>query len=518
MGKADEPLTDAVSLAHRSDFQLGGALVRPSIRSVETLAGIATVEPRVMQVLVALADAGGAVLSREDLLRLCWGGRLVGEDAITRAIGEARRLSQAEGSGFHIETIPRIGYRLILDGGVEPVSSRATATGLGTRRRVLVTAASGLTVLALGAYGLTRRDRRAQADALIGQARSVQAHSIGKTPYQTSAQLLRRAVSLAPDRADAWGLLAVALVGAASEVSPARGAELLAEAPEVAATALKLDPSEPNARASQFLLRNGLDDWIVFERGMRAVLADDPDNAFALDNMVFFLQGVGRFRESWDLNERAAASDPLSPTFQFRRALKLWIMGRPAEADRVSARALELWPNVPFVWNARMTVLAFTNRPDAAMKMLADEATRPRLGPGGIAVWRSGLAALGSGAQRDRDHARDVALAAFAEAPGVAANAVMLLSAMGDVDNAYHIAQSFLLGRGPQAHGPSRAPATLYTFASWRGAQWLFTPATEAMRTDARFTEFCDTLGYLGYWRARSIWPDRFLLGSLRAL
>lgn len=399
------------------DFQLGGAHVRPSIRSIETPAGIATVEPRVMQVLVALADAKGAVLSRDDLLSLCWGGRLVGEDAINRAVAEARRLSQAEGSGFHIETIPRIGYRLTVDGGADAASPPATGSSLGTRRRVLVATGSGLAVLALGGYGIAVRRYRSQADALIEQAGTDMAHSIGKTPYQTSTQLLRRAVSLAPDRADAWGLLAVALVGAASETSPATGAELLAEAAKAAARAFKLDPRQPNARASQILLRNGLDDWIVFERGMRAVLADDPGNAFALDNLVFFLQGVGRFRESWDLNERAAARDPLSPTFQFRRALKLWIMGRRAEADRVSARALELWPKVPFVWNARMTTLAFTNRPAAALEMLADGATRPRLGPGGMAVWRSGLVALESGTQRDREHAREVALAAFAEGP-----------------------------------------------------------------------------------------------------
>ena len=72
-----------------------------------------------MQVLLALLDAGGAVLSRDDLLRICWNGRIVGDDAINRAIGEARRISQVTGAGYQIETIPRVGYRLTAE-GIEP--------------------------------------------------------------------------------------------------------------------------------------------------------------------------------------------------------------------------------------------------------------------------------------------------------------------------------------------------------------------------------------------------------------
>jgi Tol biopolymer transport system component len=64
-----------------------------------------------MQVLVALFQANGHVVSRDELIVRCWEGRIVGEDAINRAIGRLRRLSEAD-SGFQIETIPRVGYRL----------------------------------------------------------------------------------------------------------------------------------------------------------------------------------------------------------------------------------------------------------------------------------------------------------------------------------------------------------------------------------------------------------------------
>ena len=105
-----------IELAHVLDFSLGAIRVRPSIREVERAGKTETLEPRVMKVLVALTDAGGAVVSRDDLIARCWEGRIVGEDAINRAVGRLRRFLEDRGGGaFTIETIPRVGYRLKAD-------------------------------------------------------------------------------------------------------------------------------------------------------------------------------------------------------------------------------------------------------------------------------------------------------------------------------------------------------------------------------------------------------------------
>ncbi len=81
-----------------------------------------------MQVLVALQAAGGAMLSRDDLIARCWDGRIVGNDAIDRVIGKLRRLSQSDaGASFSIETIARVGYRLhCADRKAPPSQWRAT--------------------------------------------------------------------------------------------------------------------------------------------------------------------------------------------------------------------------------------------------------------------------------------------------------------------------------------------------------------------------------------------------------
>lgn len=102
-----------IDLAKEADFSLGRMRVSPSTREVALGETREALEPRVMQVLVALAGAEGAVVSRDDLIASCWEGRIVGEDAINRAIGRLRRLSESDdGASFAIETIPRVGYRL----------------------------------------------------------------------------------------------------------------------------------------------------------------------------------------------------------------------------------------------------------------------------------------------------------------------------------------------------------------------------------------------------------------------
>jgi DNA-binding winged helix-turn-helix (wHTH) protein/TolB-like protein/tetratricopeptide (TPR) repeat protein len=109
--KADDP-DRLIDLAREPALQLGQLEVRPATREVVVAGAPALVlEPRVMQVLVALARRRGAVVSRDDLIAECWGGRVVGEDAINRCIQAIRKLADTHG-GFRIFTIARVGYRL----------------------------------------------------------------------------------------------------------------------------------------------------------------------------------------------------------------------------------------------------------------------------------------------------------------------------------------------------------------------------------------------------------------------
>lgn len=102
----------SITLAREPAFRLGAVEVRPSTREAVIGDEREVLEPRVMQVLVALAKADGEVVTRDDLMTLCWEGRVVGDDALNRVIGKIRRLAARPDSGFALETIRKVGYRL----------------------------------------------------------------------------------------------------------------------------------------------------------------------------------------------------------------------------------------------------------------------------------------------------------------------------------------------------------------------------------------------------------------------
>ena len=75
-------------------------------------------EPKVMDVLVCLASQANILVTREELLRTVWPGRVAADSQLTRAISELRRkLQDDQSSQALIETIPKRGYRLV--GAVE---------------------------------------------------------------------------------------------------------------------------------------------------------------------------------------------------------------------------------------------------------------------------------------------------------------------------------------------------------------------------------------------------------------
>lgn len=117
-----------IDLAKEADFLLGGFHVQPSTRQIVWEGVSETLEPRIMQVLVALARQRGQVISRDQLIETCWEGRIVSNDALNRCISKIRKLAEAHGA-FSIEAIPRVGYRLTASddaqaGGVQSALSR----------------------------------------------------------------------------------------------------------------------------------------------------------------------------------------------------------------------------------------------------------------------------------------------------------------------------------------------------------------------------------------------------------
>jgi DNA-binding winged helix-turn-helix (wHTH) protein len=105
-------------------FRLRQRIVDPSLNRVTSNGHTVQVEPKIMQVLVALAERSGEVVTREELMARVWPDVFVTDDVLNRAVRELRRLFDdgTEQPGV-IETIRKRGYRLTVP--VEPIESPA---------------------------------------------------------------------------------------------------------------------------------------------------------------------------------------------------------------------------------------------------------------------------------------------------------------------------------------------------------------------------------------------------------
>jgi DNA-binding winged helix-turn-helix (wHTH) protein/DNA-binding transcriptional ArsR family regulator len=97
-----------------ADFWLAGWLVQPSLNRLSFNDQVIHIEPKLMDVLVYLADNAGRVMSKIDISDAVWPDLFITESVITRSIAGLRRAfgDDAKDPTF-IETISKRGYRLI---------------------------------------------------------------------------------------------------------------------------------------------------------------------------------------------------------------------------------------------------------------------------------------------------------------------------------------------------------------------------------------------------------------------
>ena len=100
------------ALIARGPFRLGNATVDPVSREAYWSVSSERIQPQTFKVLLALASQRGQVVTRNELVELCWDGRIIGDDVINRSISLLRQFAQRAG-GFDIETVHKAGYRLL---------------------------------------------------------------------------------------------------------------------------------------------------------------------------------------------------------------------------------------------------------------------------------------------------------------------------------------------------------------------------------------------------------------------
>src|SRR5579863_3371903 len=95
-------------------LRIGAWCVNPASGQIARDGQNTKVEVRTMRLLLCLAEHAGQVVSIEDLLTQVWSEVVVSPDSVYQAVASLRRvLGDDPKQPTYIETVPRLGYRMV---------------------------------------------------------------------------------------------------------------------------------------------------------------------------------------------------------------------------------------------------------------------------------------------------------------------------------------------------------------------------------------------------------------------
>ena len=168
-----------------NDYRLGEWAVRPQRDCIERGGESVRLKPKAMAVLCRLAQAGGDTVTRDELFDTVWPGGTVSDAVLTQCVVELRHaFGDTARDSKIIETIPRIGFRLIppvtsVEAPAElKAESTATEPGqkLGKLRKAL--RAATLAIVLVGLWYI------ADPRGLFSPRGDPETHSLAVLPFE----------------------------------------------------------------------------------------------------------------------------------------------------------------------------------------------------------------------------------------------------------------------------------------------------------------------------------------------
>lgn len=341
------------------------------------------IPPRTVEVLLALLERRGEVVTKEDLLRRVWPDTVVEEGNLSVHVSLLRKTL---GGAAPIETVAKRGYRLVAAASGAPAASPAREDVLRGRyfwnklqRAALERAAACF-------------ERALQVDPGSGDASSglcdtriVQGlfgFSSGRGPFDEALERAQAAVRLAPRSADAQASLAFAALFARWDFDGAQRA---------ADEARRLAPErvEPHLWSALLLgLRGRFGEALA---AMRAAQAIDPLSVKAGVGLGFHLYLSQQHQPDTAPLESVLELEPEAAVVHWALGLALERLGRLQEAEASHRRALELSGGSLTIESNLARCIALAGRGEEARALLV------RLESVGLAPYRAATVELALG-------------------------------------------------------------------------------------------------------------------------
>jgi DNA-binding winged helix-turn-helix (wHTH) protein/Tfp pilus assembly protein PilF len=276
-------------------------------------------EPRALDVLLALVRRAGQLVTRRELLELVWPHSHVEEGILSVYISVLRKaLGNGDGSPRAIETVSRSGYRFSL-----AVKHRPNADQVGGSRRP-----------------------RPEVYELFGHGRAcLLKMSMFDVPKAVEA--FQSAIELDPSYAAAHAGMALARCAQAQlRLSPP--AEAYAAAKTAALRALAMDSACADAQtALGAVLFFSEWNWAGAAKSLERALELNPSHTEALLLYGQLLDALGQLDAGLATKRKALERDPFSPQVHLQISMSYWNQLRYDDAIEWANKALELDPRHP---------------------------------------------------------------------------------------------------------------------------------------------------------------------------
>jgi TolB-like protein len=315
--------------------------------------------------------------------------------------------------------------------------------------------------------------------------------------------LLQQAIARAPDFAQAWATLAMARSIVLPPHADTQGDPTHDAAIAAANRALALNPDCAEALVALAVLKPAFtqhgEKLQLCEQAV-ALAPNDPLVAAACDGALI---SVGRVREAMRHLAAAASLDPLSPMFVSSHAFHLRSIGHTDEALSQIDDAARRFPDSPWVWIRRWTLLFLSGRREEAAAMCADNAPLPA----GFTAKDTTVLRFAHMVFAMPKEQREQALRTLLD-PAREATLLLQYCAFAAEAECPDVAYEFMfkaLDTGRPISGQNyggRAMSRAFRLST------LFGFVGQALRQDPRFATFCARVGLVDYWCETQNWPD----------